>query len=647
MSKRLAIVGTLLVLFALTFGLSSSAVASASSSKALKCRVIRHGRTYDLVKRGGTLLVVRDHHRYVKLHGVYRFRVVKRTQRYVGLRVLAAPAIRLPGEPQSVGKPAWASSDAAKAPAAWANDGKTLTRWAAGSKDYPQWWTVDLGGAKNVTGVKTAWYGNKRAYQYVIETSLDGTTFTPVADRTANRVKGTTVDTLAASSRYVRVQVVGVSPSGTAVSASEITVYSETTPTPPPTPEPTPSPTPTDTPTPTPTPTVTPTVAPTPTPTPTATPTPTVAPTPTPTPTATPAVISVKDYGAHGDGVSDDAAHIQAALNAGDDVYFPPGDYRIKAGLILRDGNVLTGADGATIIMDDSFNGADCPTLGIALGLYNEHMQLAWNGATADSFEIHNLDFHATVHDQADLYWVMGFANVEHAVIDGCTMVLDGVGGCGEAVEFYAGCHDVWVTDNHISTLTGIDEGNPLIVKNQCGSAGATTVTRDVHITGNHFVTNQGDEVLNVCGEDGLTTRVSIDGNTFDYVAGGFRSPNVISFYGTGRPPAKAYTELSEVSFTNNTVNVENIVPYGYVMGYGNGYEGDIHDLHAAGNQFNAATTNANALAIFYQQDPGANCSFTGNTLRNTGTVAIRYGIYHNQGCSNNTFVGAFGVKQE
>ena len=416
-----------------------------------------------------------------------------------------------------------------------------------------------------------------------------------------------------------------------------------------PTPTPTATPTPTVAPTPTPTPTATPTptVAPTPTPTPTATPTPTVAPTPTPTPTATPAVISVKDYGAHGDGVSDDAAHIQAALNAGDDVYFPPGDYRIKAGLILRDGNVLTGADGATIIMDDSFNGADCPTLGIALGLYNEHMQLAWNGATADSFEIHNLDFHATVHDQADLYWVMGFANVEHAVIDGCTMVLDGVGGCGEAVEFYAGCHDVWVTDNHISTLTGIDEGNPLIVKNQCGSAGATTVTRDVHITGNHFVTNQGDEVLNVCGEDGLTTRVSIDGNTFDYVAGGFRSPNVISFYGTGRPPAKAYTELSEVSFTNNTVNVENIVPYGYVMGYGNGYEGNIHDLHAAGNHFNAATTNANALAIFYQQDPGANCTFTGNTLTNTGTVPIQYGIYHNQGCSNNTFVGAFGVKQE
>ena len=99
--------------------------------------------------------------------------------------------------------------------------------------------------------------------------------------------------------------------------------------------------------------------------------------------------------------------------------------------------------------------------------------------------------------------------------------------------------------------------------------------------------------------------------------------------------------------FTNNTVNVQNIIPYGYVMGYGNGYAGNIHDLHATGNRFNAATTNATALAIFYQQDPGANCTFTGNTLTNTGTTAIRYGIYHNQGCSGNTFVGRFGVNQE
>ena len=288
--------------------------------------------------------------------------------------------------------------------------------------------------------------------------------------------------------------------------------------------------------TPEPTPTPTATAIPVPTPTATATATPT--PTPTPTPTGTPAgTVSVRDYGATGDGVHDDAPAINAALTANSSVFFPAGDYLIRSRLLIHDGNILTGS-GATIVIDDTFGGANCPTLGIRLGLYNEHMQLAWNAATADSFN-HNLDFHATVHSQSSCYWIMGFANVEHAVIDGCTMVCDATGNnncLGQAVNFYAGCHDVWVTNNHISTLTGIDEGNPLIVKNQCGSAGATTVTQDVHITGNHFVTNEGDEVLNVCGENGLTTRVYIANNTLEYVGGGFNSPNVISFYGTGRP---------------------------------------------------------------------------------------------------------------
>ena len=267
MYKKLVVAGTLLALLTLTVCLYSPALASASTSRTFKCRIVKHYRHADRVKHGDRTLMVRDHHRYVKVHGVRRFRVVKRHYRYVVLRrVAAAPAISLPGEPQSVGKPAWASSDVIRALASLANDGRTSTRWAAGNKDWPQWWTVDLGEVKDIVGVKTTWYGQRRAYKYLIETSMDGTTFTTVADRRANQVRGTTVDKLAVSGRYVRVQAVGVSPTGTAVSASEVTVYAEATPTPPPTPEPTPSPAPTPTPEPTPTPTPTPTPAPTPTP---------------------------------------------------------------------------------------------------------------------------------------------------------------------------------------------------------------------------------------------------------------------------------------------------------------------------------------------------------------------------------------------
>lgn len=45
--------------------------------------------------------------------------------------------------------------------------------------------------------------------------------------------------------------------------------------------------------------------------------------------------VSVKDFGAVGDGVADDAAEIQAAINTGKDVYFPDGDYLLGAALTI------------------------------------------------------------------------------------------------------------------------------------------------------------------------------------------------------------------------------------------------------------------------------------------------------------------------
>ena len=53
-------------------------------------------------------------------------------------------------------------------------------------------------------------------------------------------------------------------------------------------------------------------------------------------------VISVKDYGAVGDGVADDTLKIQAALNAlpsGNDLFFPPGTYKITSPIFIGNGS--------------------------------------------------------------------------------------------------------------------------------------------------------------------------------------------------------------------------------------------------------------------------------------------------------------------
>jgi len=64
------------------------------------------------------------------------------------------------------------------------------------------------------------------------------------------------------------------------------------------------------------------------------------------------AAVNVLDYGATGDGTTDDTAAIQAAIDAGGHVYLPSGTYSVT-GLTLDDNLVLSGDGPDTIILGD------------------------------------------------------------------------------------------------------------------------------------------------------------------------------------------------------------------------------------------------------------------------------------------------------
>lgn len=73
--------------------------------------------------------------------------------------------------------------------------------------------------------------------------------------------------------------------------------------------------------------------------------------------------VSVKDFGATGDGLTDDTLAIQKALTAHDSVYIPPGTYFITGTITVGERQSLFGAGQVSVLecQDNSFNAIEVP----------------------------------------------------------------------------------------------------------------------------------------------------------------------------------------------------------------------------------------------------------------------------------------------
>lgn len=98
--------------------------------------------------------------------------------------------------------------------------------------------------------------------------------------------------------------------------------------------------------------------------------------------------VSVVEYGAKGDGVTDDSTSIQNALNAlssaGGIIYFPKGTYLIKTGLLFYSNQTLFFENGATLLQGASINNLLMSYCGDSVGGYNGVHDCVIYGATFD-----------------------------------------------------------------------------------------------------------------------------------------------------------------------------------------------------------------------------------------------------------------------
>jgi hypothetical protein len=108
--------------------------------------------------------------------------------------------------------------------------------------------------------------------------------------------------------------------------------------------------------------------------------------------------VSVKDFGATGDGVTDDTAEIQAAITAcagGNRLLFPAGDYLVTSSLVVPSTSYLEGAPGAAILA-----GANSLTVfttsGFTTGISFNSLAVQGNSRTGvTAFNLSNVQFHS------------------------------------------------------------------------------------------------------------------------------------------------------------------------------------------------------------------------------------------------------------
>jgi hypothetical protein len=110
-----------------------------------------------------------------------------------------------------------------------ATDGDLLTRWSAAGTTYPQSLVVDLGAAHSLTEFDVVFYSGPPAvaYGYSLSTSLDGTHWSILCDRSTNTKSGTGTKAIspAKSARYVRVTMTRTTLIGTPASVCEVRVF--------------------------------------------------------------------------------------------------------------------------------------------------------------------------------------------------------------------------------------------------------------------------------------------------------------------------------------------------------------------------------------------------------------------------------------
>jgi len=332
--------------------------------------------------------------------------------------------------------------------------------------------------------------------------------------------------------------------------------------------------------------------------------------------------VSVKDFGATGDGTTDDAAAIQAAVNAvsaNGTVYFPPGTYAVGAA-----GIAVTSKTGVTLFGDGAIIKITAiSTLTTAIGAATIRL----SGCTRSG--VRGLEINGNSIASSGI----GLTGCTDCFVDGVTVYASGVSG--QITSAGGGVRNSF-TNNTVYSGNGTTRGMWL------GNVNSSDMETDIHVAGNVVRNNPATGiVINSVGGrvEGNHCRTNEGSGVVIPGANGYSSKN-LTIVGNYFIDNLFHGVQSDVVYTTAADLTDSITVTGNVCSQNN--RGTGTGIYAVNSQrwvISNNVCNDNVTAGIQLDDRCFNVTVTGNTCNDTRSGGSRtqlIGIRRNAQSQNN-----------
>jgi parallel beta-helix repeat protein len=220
-------------------------------------------------------------------------------------------------------------------------------------------------------------------------------------------------------------------------------------------------------------------------------------------------IVSVRDYGARGDGVTDDTAAIQAAIDAANGVFFPSGTYLVSAQINVKANLFLRGEGGSKI------------SLKVGVTPY------VLRGNAVNNFTMRDLEIEGNGAVGLSTVYITNSTNV---TVDNCKITKSGSIAIQIVNCTFAKVENCTLSSNYFYGLEFRDCDGCKAIANQCvdnGNTGVATSTggrginlwrsRGCYVAGNRFVTNTeyGFRIYSEAADGTTSYNNVVTGNVF------------------------------------------------------------------------------------------------------------------------------------